>query len=115
MKTAVLAVSLAAMMIGASGCAQGPTAQSPANEPPVLRTQPFESGEMVLEGIPSPELERFIKDLCTRRDYSLACNDGKADNDSKYLAEWIDKVVKVLVSRGYRIDEEQNLRRPEEQ
>lgn len=83
-----------------------------AEQPPVLRTQQFESGELRLPDIDSARLEAFLRDLNHRRDYDFSQHDHHPGPDHAYLTHWIHKVMDELFTRGYYVDRHGDLHQP---
>jgi hypothetical protein len=83
-------------------------------EPPVLRTQQFENGQLQMKDVESSRLETFLRDLNKRRDYDFSQHQNRAGPDHEYLTTWIHKTMDELFARGYSIDKYGDLHRPGE-
>jgi hypothetical protein len=83
-------------------------------EPPVLRTQQFENGELQMKDVESRRLETFLRDLNKRRDYDFSQHQSRPGPDHEYLTTWIHKTMDELFSRGYSMDKYGDLHRPGE-
>ena len=83
-------------------------------EPPVLRTQQFERGELQMKDVESSRLEAFLRDLNKRRDYDFSQHQSRPGPDHEYLTTWIHKTMDELFARGYSMDKYGDLHRPGE-
>ena len=83
-------------------------------EPPVLRTQQFENGELQMKDVESSRLETFLRDLNKRRDYDFSQHQNRPGPDHEYLTTWIHKTMDELFARGYSLDKYGDLHRPGE-
>ena len=83
-------------------------------EPPVLRTQQFENGELQMKDVESSRLEAFLRDLNKRRDYDFSQHQRRPGPDHEYLTTWIHKTMDELFARGYSMDKYGDLHRPGE-
>ena len=69
-------------------------------DPPLLSTQQFESGELVLEDTDPLKLEKLLEDLNRRREYSRSQSDADTSPDIPYLTNWIERVQRELHRRA---------------
>lgn len=107
-----LVIGIGPALMGGTTPDDAPAQATGAKEPPVLRTQQFESGELRLPDIDSVRLETFLRDLNHRRDYDYSQHDHQPGPDNAYLTRWINEVLNELFSRGYYVDSRGELHRP---
>jgi hypothetical protein len=70
-----------------------------------LTTQDFENGNVTMEQAADGQLQEFLADLQSRRDYDAECHNGNAGPDADYLNGWITKTTDELKARGFTFDD----------
>src|SRR5580704_9063908 len=116
-KHPLLKLAATGIVLGSTGIGLANSVEA-VNAPVVVdyrgvTTEDFESGSLKLSDVSEGVLVRFLQDLNRRKDFDYLAHGGQPGPDSQYLWQWVQNVTGELTNRGYWLDGDQNLHRPD--
>jgi hypothetical protein len=69
-------------------------------DPPPLRTEQFESGELAIEDVDAEALAKFLEDMNQRLAYARSLPDAASSQSIPYLSDWVERVKRELQRRA---------------